>query len=121
WEERLYKHWPGVFVGRAQAPARVEGLRPGQGLEVSVPVVLGALEPSDVTVELYYGFLDVEGHLRDGIAEPLEFSGETFEEAYVFKGKVIAEKVGQYGFAVRVLPNVSKMKKKFEPGLITWG
>ena len=65
--------------------------------------------------------MDVEGHLRQGRSASLAYTGEVYDEAHVFRGKVTGDRVGQYGFAVRVVPNVDRMKKKFEPGLITWG
>jgi starch phosphorylase len=120
WEKQLYEHWPQVMVGMVEAPPE-EAFKIGATLDVTVPVGLGKLKPEDVTVELYFGPLDVEGHLSRGNIKELEFTGKRRGQEYIFKGCIPCNHTGQHGFAVRVLANVDRMKKRFEPGLITWG
>jgi starch phosphorylase len=120
WEESLYDHWKDIHVGRVKTNAG-EAVKMGDAIVVTVPVILGGLLPEDVSVELYFGPLDVEGHLRNAEVMELAPTGERFEEAHLFQGEVIWKKAGQHGFAVRVVPNMHRMKKRFEPGLITWG
>ena len=120
WKKNLYQRWPGVMVGKVEGPVG-KGFEMGDSFPVHVPVALGKLEPDDVTVELYWGPLDVEGHLHQGRTMELQFTGEKRGSAHVFHSEVPCPRAGQYGFAVRVLPDTNRMKRKFEPGLIKWG
>jgi len=120
WHKKLRKQWTGLSIRKVQVDTQTD-LKVGANIEVSAQVVLGKLQPEDVSVELYYGQLDSEGKLTKavGIAE-MERVQMADDGVHIFTGKIPCTQSGRYGFAVRVLPKCQDLIHRYEPGLILW-
>ncbi len=120
WKSRLHEHWPEIRVDNVEAevPAR---LKVGAELQVRAQVNLGALEPRDVTVQLYYGPLDTRGEIPKGEVMAMEWAESNGDGNHVFIGSIPARASGRYGYALRILPHHDDLSNPYEPGLVFWG
>jgi len=119
WKCLLRQHWPEIRVDNVEAETSAE-LRVGTELTVRAQVVLGALEPKDVSVQLYYGPLDIRGEISKGEAISMTWVESNGEGKHVFVGSIPAGASGRYGYALRILPQHEDLSNPYEPGLILW-
>ena len=89
-------------------------------MPISGIVQLGALEPHDVKVQVYYGALDADGAITDGAAVDMEHAEALGEGRHRFHGHITAGNSGSYGFALRVIPGNDALATPFLPGMIAW-
>jgi starch phosphorylase len=119
WKFLLHEHWSEIRVDNVEAevPAR---LKVGAEFQVRAQVYLGALEPKDVTVQLYYGPLDTMGVIPKGEVMPMKWVESNGDGHHVFVGSIPARTSGRYGYALRILPHHEDLNSPYEPGLILW-
>ncbi|MBI4606106.1 MAG: alpha-glucan family phosphorylase [Planctomycetes bacterium] len=118
WKSHVQEHWQEVSILSVHADTARE-LELGSSLELKVRVLLGALAPEEVAVEVLYGPIDSQGEIVAGDALPLNFASCEGSVA-VFTGSIPCRSAGQHGFVVRVLPFRRELANKFETGKITW-
>ncbi len=119
WRSFLHAHWSEIRVDKVEADVPAE-LKVGAELQVRAQVHLGALEPKDVTVQLYYGPLDTRGEVPKGEVIPMEWVEFNGDGSHVFAGSIPCRTSGRYGYALRVLPHHEDLGNPYEPGLILW-
>lgn len=119
--KRYRSHWSGVrVVGVSEDIGATVAI--DSPIHVRAEVALGGLDPDEVRVELYAGSVTALGDLVN--AKPIRMhhkpgSGGSPETA-LFEGEFRADRSGQQGFTVRVVPNDERMVGTLIPGLITW-
>jgi len=103
--------------------ARAQQVKVGSSLSVKVLVGLDGARPDDVSVELYYGPLDVWGNITSGCAVRMNCTQvpDTGSNGdYLFEGLARCKASGRQGLAVRLLPSHSDLVHPYEPEMITW-
>jgi starch phosphorylase len=133
WKDDIRKAWPQlvveniiVEVGNGDGYEDLNSKRPqfkvGSQLRVRALVDLGKLNPGDLSVELYYGFTDGSGGIKDGSSVKMEYSnaGEQ-QNKHWFTSVLPCRRTGQHGIAVRVLPQHPDLVNPYELQLILWG
>jgi starch phosphorylase len=100
----------------------------GEANTVTADIYLGKLTPQDVTVELYYGMVDMNGEIEDPQVTEMEPQGADESAAplgangvYSFKRQLTCKSSGMHGFTVRVVPDHPHLVSPFETSLIRWG
>jgi starch phosphorylase len=120
WRARVEQAWPQIAVVAVETPPRAE-LRVGDTTEVRARVHLGALEPTDLVVQLYVGRIDARGELSDGRPLPMQPTGRCGDASYLYEAAgVPCPASGLHGYTVRVLPAHADLATPFQSGLITW-
>ena len=119
WKSLLHEHWPEIRVDNVEAEVPAE-LKVGAEFQVRAQVHLGALEPQDVTVQLYYGPLDTRGEIPKGEVMPLKWVESSEDGSHVFVSAIPCRTSGRYGYALRILPHHEDLSNPYEPGLILW-
>ena len=119
WKYHLKSAWGGVGVD--QITSEPSGEVPvGAEIKVRARVILGNMEPSDVSVQIYEGRVNTEGDIIDpGIME-MENSHSNPDGTHTFTGIFKTSEAGLYGITVRVLPKNEDLSGPFEPALIIW-
>jgi len=122
WRHKLVREWHHVKVQRVETPGGTT-LRVGDKITVHADINLGAILPSEVSVDLYYGQLDSYGHLNSGSPVPMRVAdgAKTGRNQYRFEGEVPCDVTGRSAFAIRVLPYHPNTAHPYEPGLVVWG
>jgi starch phosphorylase len=122
WKAELRQQWSQVRIERVWADgAGSQALKVGDQLQVQASVHLGALNPTDVSVELYSGRLNAEGLIVDGEAIPMLIAQSKGKGTYVFAGAIPCRTSGRLGYALRILPQHDDLGNPFEMGLLLWG
>jgi glycogen phosphorylase len=120
WKQNIEKTWSSVRVKRVETSE--DSVKVGVDVEVRAVVQLGALKPSDVRVQLYYGPLNTRGEIdNNGTAVDMKaISDNSKDGEYTFVTKLAYDTSGARGMSVRVLPYNEHMSTVFQPGMITW-
>jgi starch phosphorylase len=119
WRARVAAAWPAVRVERVTDDA-VRPIRSGQDIPVTAQVHLGALAPSDVAVEVFYGRLRGAETIAEGAALPLRHTADLGGGRHHFDGAIPARESGEHAFAVRVSPYHAALCNPFSTRLLAW-
>ena len=121
WKNKMRRDWPQVRIRDVQLehPDRVN-IQVGDPLEVSARVDLGAIDPSEVRVQAYYGKSHENSIVQPSVLELTKT--EKLEQAgsYLFRGSIPSSESGAYGFSVRVVPTHRNLTQEHELRLISW-
>jgi starch phosphorylase len=122
WKNQTYQQWGQIRIESvsAEGPEDQE-LKVGDQLQVQARVHLGALNPTDVAVELFHGRLDAQGMIVDGESIPMLIAQSKGKGKYVFVGAITCQTSGRHGYALRILPHHEDLGHPFEMGRILWG
>ncbi|MFC2038058.1 alpha-glucan family phosphorylase [Chloroflexota bacterium] len=122
WKSEIRRQWGQVRIERVWMDSSdAQELKVGDQLQVQAEVHLGALNPTDVAVELYHGRLNAEGLIIEGQAIPMLIAQSKGKGKYVFAGAIPCRTSGRHGYALRILPSHEDMGDPFEMGLLLWG
>jgi starch phosphorylase len=120
WSGRIAREWPHVGVEAVDGLPDVQ-VAVGSYLNVHARVRLGSILPGEVAVELYLGRLNAHSEISDGVALPMQATGEIHDGVQVFEvAGVQCRESGLHGYTVRVLPFHRDEARSFLPGLVTW-
>jgi len=101
------------------SPEQPGDLVVGEKLKVSARVALGAVQPSDVRVQLYYGNVDSEGRIITGQTAEMTLQGTEGSE-HIYSGEVECRDSGSCGYTVRIIPYHVDAILPYELPFIVW-
>jgi len=87
---------------------------------ITAKVDLGVLDPDDVRVEMYHGYISPENTVMDASIEMMVCEDCNREGIYTFNGKFKCQSSGLYGYTVRVIPKHADLDNIHETRLIRW-
>jgi len=121
WKTNLLNNWNVIKFKKIEKEHKNGDLTVGAKYIVNAEVELGNLTHEDVEVQIYYGKVD-----KKEIAHTNEFvtmenlSKKTTKGHFLYKGEILCEASGQFGFTLRILPKHPMLINPFELGLIRW-
>lgn len=120
WKSEMANKWDMVKIVSVDITEEKE-IKVNTQITVRAEVALGDIPPGHVQVELYFGALDRNGEIVEGVALPMRESGKGGKGHWLFQGQMLCLQSGQFGFTVRVMPQHPRGTRKFYPDLkITW-
>jgi starch phosphorylase len=121
WKNKMRRDWPQIRIRDVQLthPDRVN-IQVGDPLEVSARVDLGAIEPSEVRVQVYCGKSQENSIVQPTIIELTRVEKLEQGGSFVFRGAIPSNESGAYGFSVRVVPTHRNLTQEHELRLISW-
>jgi starch phosphorylase len=120
WKNKLKANWSQIRVVSIDN-GKIDSVEIGKKFIVRADVFLGALTPSDVSVELYLGKIDSNGEITNAYSDPMESIGSGNNGVFTFQDhKTASQRSGLHGYTIRVLPKHPGLVTQFLPGLITW-
>ena len=119
WKQMVEQHWKEVFIQDVCAEGRGRW-KIGDEIQVRATVSLGALQPEDVAVELYFGPLNGSGGITDGVAVIMAHERALSDREHIFSGGVPCVSTGCHGFTVRVRPFRKNQSRSFDPPRVVW-
>jgi len=119
WRKRVEKNWSRIKVISVKAELGDEILRAGDEIPVVAEIELGNLKPDDVAVELYHGQINDQEVIVNAHSEQMEVH-ESSNASHLYKGRIVCQYAGRYGFALRVVPGHRALSHHLLPGLIVW-
>jgi starch phosphorylase len=119
WEANLRQNWPELRVVSIDTDTPPE-TKVGNQLQISALIHMGALEPDDVTVELYHGLVDTRGEISPAEVTVMHCAEIKQDGSCVFSGVIPFRSSGRYGYTLRLLPHHEDLNSPYKPGLILW-
>jgi len=117
WRARVAAAWDRVRVTLGEFG--LEEVELGQTLEIPVRVVLGDLQPDEVSVEVRMGPLGPDQQVQDAGVVRAEYVGPEGGE-HLFRVRTTCRRAGRMGFAARVLPRHPDLLNPLTPLTIAW-
>ena len=118
WGHKVMENWSQVQVVEVNGPPQSQFIW-GQEMEVQAKVRLGALAPTDVSCEIYYGPLSAKGEFSKREIAPMQVQSQE-GDVYVFKGKFTCSSNGRVGLKVRITPFFQGSISQYALGLVAW-
>jgi starch phosphorylase len=118
WKKEIRNKWNAIKIIKATSQQQLVDV--GFALKIEAEVILGELAPADVKVEIYYGKLDADYQILNGVSEEMKSFGSTNPGVYKYEGFIPCDESGQYGYAVRVTPFHQDMIDHFHLELMRW-
>jgi starch phosphorylase len=118
WKARVVGAWDGVEVLSVETDIDVASL--GADRVVDAEVSLGALDASDVDVQLLHGLVGQADELEQPTVVTMEPAGRKSGSNRRYRGRFACEQAGRYGFTVRVVPAHPLLSSPVELGRIAW-
>jgi starch phosphorylase len=115
----LRNRWGGIKIVAVHSSGDGH-FKVGQTMQVEAMIDLPAIDPKEVTVQLYCGPTSAAGNIENAQAILMEHTREMAPNRHMFIGKIDCRTSGRQGFAVRVLPGDPDLATPFEPGMILW-
>ncbi len=119
WMIHLKAKWKHVEITAKRSDAR-RGVLLGESLPVEVDIRHPELTPQDLSVELYHGPVDSKAEFLSRSFIPLKPSWRDGDKT-TFKGEIPCQRVGRFGFRIRVLPFHPVLSNPYSLDLILWG
>jgi glycogen phosphorylase len=119
WKEKVFQHWHGLKIHSVDVDAP-EDINVGRSIAVKSLLQLGALEPTDVRVELYKGTVDTNGKITDADTSVMTYQGKDSGGNSLYTSEVAYAASGLQGLSLRVLPYHPHLSNPYELGLIQW-
>ncbi len=119
WRESIHDRWHEVAIEKVDLLSRGELLVGGE-LKVRCQVRLGNIDPSEVSVEIYQGFIGSDEVIQGGESVPMKWKSQSSDQSHTFTGAIPCQHSGQCGFSVRVIPTNPDLVDKYDTGLICW-
>ncbi|MBN1154131.1 alpha-glucan family phosphorylase [candidate division KSB1 bacterium] len=119
WKKRIADNWAKVKLISVTSNGKKEHVI-GSEIQISTKVDLGVLDPEDVCVETYHGYISPENTVMDAAIENMVCEDCNREGVYTFNGKFMCRFSGLYGYTVRVTPKHDDLGYKHETRLIRW-
>jgi len=92
----------------------------GRDIRVEAVVDLAEVNPADVRVELFYGELDEDGQLNEGVCLPMEHVEAVEDRCIRYAANMPCQTPGMVGYTVRVLPAHDLLADPLAMSLIRW-
>ncbi|MBN2288438.1 MAG: alpha-glucan family phosphorylase [Candidatus Glassbacteria bacterium] len=119
WRDKVKTEWKSVSIEKVEADITRE-YPVGTEMLVTATLRLGALEPGDVAVEVYYGPVNHRREITEAFTVAMEHKGVDQNGLHTFAGPVKCAQSGQHGYTVRVLPSHPDMVHPYELRVILW-
>jgi starch phosphorylase len=119
WLEHIQEHWDELKITQVHVDGD-DGMKVGDTLTVKTTIELGALNASDISVELYYGQLNAKGEIEEPKTIAMKPLNSSKEKSATFEGAIKLDSSGRMGHTVRVLPLHPDLHNPFRMGLILW-
>ena len=119
WKRRIRGSWSEVRIESVQTDAPLQP-RVGTQIPLRAVVSLGALQPSDVRVELYMGRINAQHEIDNAETAALRHLTINGEGRHEFGGDYRCTAAGSHGYTLRVLPYHPDLRDPLEMGLVSW-
>ncbi|MCX6149811.1 MAG: alpha-glucan family phosphorylase [Ignavibacteriales bacterium] len=121
WKKKVKKNWGQIKFINVGFDGSSTEVKVGNEFVVKAEIFLGELVPDDVELQIYYGSIDKQfiAHANSFVSMHLEKNKQT-NNIYTYKGSIVTQNSGQYGFTARILPKHSLLRTPFDLGLINW-
>jgi starch phosphorylase len=120
-EENMRRNWPQVELFAEKSVNNLRDFKSNSGQEIylSVSARLGAIDPSNVFIEVYYGSLS-NGQIINAQSLEMDLEGKLDDNTYKYSLNLKIDDGGEYAYTFRATPKNPDLINRFNTGLICW-
>jgi len=119
WKRNIRNAWKSIRILKTETDVNGD-LTVGQKIEIKATVAIPKIQPSDISVQIYYGLVDTKGNIIRGQSQKMAVTGSEHDDVYTFNGVISCTSSGLQGYAIRVLPCHEDLDNPAELSLIKW-
>ncbi|MCX8117546.1 MAG: alpha-glucan family phosphorylase [Desulfobacterota bacterium] len=119
WMNNLRANWGRIEILEKRSEVR-RSLALGESLWVEVDLRHPGLIPQDLNVDLYWGPVNSKAEFLDRFFVPMRPEKQN-GPLTTFRGEIPCQRVGRFGFRIRILPHHPFLSNPFSMGLMLWG
>lgn len=119
WKHHVTRHWGKIRIAHVEEKGQNE-FQIGTELEIRAKIFLGDLNPEDVSVDIYYGYLSPEQTFLNPNTSVMKTINKNKESIYTYAGKIAWQTSGLHGYTIRIIPKNDLFTHPHETGLILW-
>ena len=115
---RIEEFWEGVSISLPDSDG--DGLRnAGDRFTVNASVSLGNLDPEEVDVELYWGYLSAAGEIRQPERLGMQMKEEK-DDVHIYTAEFSCNSTGRLGYSARIIPRHPGLTDPLRTGYVKW-
>ncbi len=120
-EDHMQRNWHQVKLFAEKSVNSLKDYKSASGQEINLAVnaQLGAIDPSNVLVEVYYGSL-VNGVIINAQSVEMQLDGKTDDNLYKYSLSLKIDDGGEYAYTFRATPKDPNLINRFDMGFICW-
>ena len=119
WKNKIQKNWKKIQILTVEQNGKQE-YQVGNEMLITAKIKLDGLNPDDVNVEIYHGFLNADNVIVNGKIDRMNFNEDNGDGIVTFSGNIACQVSGLYGYTIRIIPKAETMNHPHETGLILW-
>ncbi len=119
WLINLQQHWQELHVDSIEGDDR-EGITVGSTVHLKAHIRTGALAPTDIQVQAYYGAVDSEGQIKRQGTVALDAVSQEPDGSWLYEGDICCVQSGLQGYTLRIQPAHHLLGSSPLPGMIVW-
>lgn len=113
------KYKEDIYIAQPTIKDNKENMYIGDKIEISTEVYLSDLNPEEVRVEAYYGQVDTNSNISDGIAVEMKLVKKLENGNYLYSQAIDCQISGRFGLTARVKPIAEEWAHRI-PTFIKW-
>ncbi|PYG86910.1 starch phosphorylase [Ruminiclostridium sufflavum DSM 19573] len=120
-EQQMKANWSQVQIYAEKSASSLKDYKSDSGHDIYLTAYakLGAIEPSNILVEVYYGSLS-NGSIVNAQAMEMKLENRADDGSYKYSINLKIEDGGEYAYTFRVIPRNPNFINSFDTGLIRW-
>jgi starch phosphorylase len=118
-KKRYVAHFPQLSLTAPVAEQQLNDIHVGDEFIFTAEVYLGELLPEDVSVQLYYGKVNVHNEIIESSSADMTMLTDHGDNNYTYQYNLTCEHSGRFGLTARIVPVGSDWEKSV-PGFMTW-
>ena len=119
WLDKIHAHWGEIRFHEISCDAQ-DGIPVNTDTTITAHIELGALAPTDVLVQAFYGRIGPQGEITDYSTVTMLPIGADEAGHHIYRGVTSCGQSGLVGYTVRVLPYHPELADLHLPGLVLW-
>jgi starch phosphorylase len=118
-KKRYVAHFPQLSLTAPVVEKQLNDIHVGDEFTFTAEVYLGELRPEDVSVQLYYGKVNVHNEIIESSSADMTMLTDHGDNNYTYQYNLTCEHSGRFGLTARIVPVGSDWEKSV-PGFMTW-
>ncbi len=119
WQSNVENNWNRVSIISTDDNVGAKTIKIGEPLKIRAKVNLAGIEPKDVFVQIYAGYLNSKNVLSKEIFVNMKMVSKEQDGTYIYELEAPTKIVGHCGYTIRIVPQYMD-KVEYIPGVIKW-
>ena len=121
WEANLLENWNKIKFISVNHEGNGDEMLVGDKYKITAEISADELTNDDFEVQIYFGKLDDVNQVNENSYQTMNcVDCDDISKKYTYKGSIICNSTGEFGYTLRILPKHPLLISQFELGVIKW-